>query len=145
MVVLDTDILSLIQDEANPVGQRVLARLRASSRPNAITSPTVEEQLKGRLAYCAGAKTVEQYVEAVRQLLATLDLLRERTVLRFDDRAAAEFKQLKVAKIRIGTMDLRIASIALVYGATLVTANVSDFRKVPGLAVEDWTKPDLGS
>ena len=88
---------------------------------------------------------MEQYVEAVRRLLATLDFLRERTVLAFDDRAAVEFKQLKAAKIRIGTMDLRIASIALVHGATLVTANVSDFRKVPGLAVEDWTKPDLGS
>lgn len=37
-------------------------------------------------------------------------------------------------------MDLRIASIALVEGATVLTANTIDFEKVPGLAIEDWTQ-----
>jgi len=35
-------------------------------------------------------------------------------------------------------MDLKIASIVLVHGATLLTNNVRDFEKVPGLKVEDW-------
>jgi len=43
-------------------------------------------------------------------------------------------------RIRIGTMDLRIASIALVEGATVLTANASDFEKVPGLTIDDWTR-----
>ena len=38
-------------------------------------------------------------------------------------------------------MDLRIASIAKARNATLVTHNLSDFRQVPGLKVEDWTIP----
>jgi predicted nucleic acid-binding protein len=37
-------------------------------------------------------------------------------------------------------MDLRIASIALVEGATVLTANASDFEKVPGLTIDDWTR-----
>jgi predicted nucleic acid-binding protein len=36
-------------------------------------------------------------------------------------------------------MDLRIASVALVSNATLLTRNLRDFRHVPDLAVEDWT------
>jgi tRNA(fMet)-specific endonuclease VapC len=69
-------------------------------------------------------------------------LLREyqnRDILLFDDLAVAEFKRLKQRKIRIGTMDLRIASIVLVHGAILITMNRRDYEKVPGLRVEDWT------
>ena len=36
-------------------------------------------------------------------------------------------------------MDLKIAAIVLANGATLLSRNLSDFRKVPGLKVEDWT------
>jgi tRNA(fMet)-specific endonuclease VapC len=42
-------------------------------------------------------------------------------------------------KIRIGTMDLKIASIVKVRDATLFSRNLRDFRKVPGLKVEDWS------
>ncbi|MBK8036517.1 MAG: type II toxin-antitoxin system VapC family toxin [Verrucomicrobiaceae bacterium] len=35
-------------------------------------------------------------------------------------------------------MDLRIASIALAYEATLLSRNLKDFQQVPGLKVENW-------
>jgi tRNA(fMet)-specific endonuclease VapC len=38
-------------------------------------------------------------------------------------------------------MDLRIASIALARGYTLISRNLVDFQKVPGLIVEDWASP----
>jgi tRNA(fMet)-specific endonuclease VapC len=38
----------------------------------------------------------------------------------------------------IGPLDTLIAAHALALGATLVTANVREFRRVPGLAVENW-------
>lgn len=37
-----------------------------------------------------------------------------------------------------GTMDLKIVSIVLVHGATLLSGNLRDFRQIPGLHVEDW-------
>jgi tRNA(fMet)-specific endonuclease VapC len=42
----------------------------------------------------------------------------------------------------IGTMDLKIASIALAHSATLLSANLRDFRQVPNLSVEDWLVED---
>jgi tRNA(fMet)-specific endonuclease VapC len=40
--------------------------------------------------------------------------------------------------VRIGTMDLKIASIVLVHGGTLLSGNNRDFQQVPGIQVEDW-------
>ncbi|MGB6298310.1 MAG: type II toxin-antitoxin system VapC family toxin [Rivularia sp. (in: cyanobacteria)] len=42
-------------------------------------------------------------------------------------------------KIRIGTQDLRIASIVISNDAILVTRNQFDFSRVPDLQFEDWT------
>ncbi|WP_395092089.1 hypothetical protein [Armatimonas sp.] len=39
-------------------------------------------------------------------------------------------------------MDLKIASIALSNQATLLTRNLRDYSKVPGLRCEDWTLED---
>lgn len=61
-------------------------------------------------------------------------------VMTFDEPAAVAFQSLKKGKIRIGTMDLKIAAIALAHQATLLTRNFGDFHKVPGLKIEDWTK-----
>jgi tRNA(fMet)-specific endonuclease VapC len=57
----------------------------------------------------------------------------------FDERAADEYERLRKARIRIGSMDLKIAAIALASDATLLSRNLSDFSKVPGLRVEDWS------
>jgi predicted nucleic acid-binding protein len=70
-----------------------------------------------------------------RNLQARLDHLDSS----FDERAATEFQRLRRSRLRIGTMDLKIAAIVLAHDATLLSRNLSDFRKVPGLKVEDWT------
>ena len=60
-------------------------------------------------------------------------------VLPFDEAAAALFQQLTALKVRIGTQDLLIASITMGSEMTLLTRNLRDFQKVPGLALEDWS------
>ncbi|MFZ4765854.1 MAG: type II toxin-antitoxin system VapC family toxin [Roseimicrobium sp.] len=64
--------------------------------------------------------------------------------LPFDDLAARHYADLKHALETqgqlIGPNDLKIAAICLAHGLTLVTANTSEFRRVPGLRVEDWGK-----
>jgi tRNA(fMet)-specific endonuclease VapC len=59
--------------------------------------------------------------------------------LPFDEAAANVFAGNRAQRIRISTMDLRIASIAVSRDMTVLTRNLSDFRKVPGLKVADWT------
>jgi tRNA(fMet)-specific endonuclease VapC len=62
--------------------------------------------------------------------------------LPFDDRAAEEYAKIRAhlvgAGVPIGPNDVLIASIALANGLTLVTHNVGEFGRVPGLTVEDW-------
>ena len=56
----------------------------------------------------------------------------------YDERAAERSQQLRAKKIRIGTMDLKIASIALVNDALLLSANLQHFQNVPDLRAENW-------
>ena len=51
---------------------------------------------------------------------------------------ADRYAALRRAKVRIGPMDLKIASIALEHGGTVLSQNLTDFGKVPGLKVENW-------
>ncbi len=48
---------------------------------------------------------------------------------------------LRQQKIRIGTLDLRIASIVLATDGILVTRNFRDFERVPNLKIENWSTP----
>ncbi|WP_199331967.1 type II toxin-antitoxin system VapC family toxin [Anabaena lutea] len=58
---------------------------------------------------------------------------------KFDAEAITIFDSLRRKKVRVAKMDLRIAAIAMSRNLVLLTSNVSDFSKVPGLVTEDWT------
>jgi tRNA(fMet)-specific endonuclease VapC len=66
-------------------------------------------------------------------------------VLAFEDadaRAAGSVRAaLEASGKPIGAYDLLIAGQALNHQLTLVTANVSEFSRVKGLAWQDWAKP----
>jgi len=63
-------------------------------------------------------------------------------VLPFDAAAGRRAAELRMALERkgdaIGPMDTLIAATALAHGATLVTRNVREFGRVPGLTVVNW-------
>jgi hypothetical protein len=60
-------------------------------------------------------------------------------VLAFDAAAAVVFQRLRRARLRIVTMDMKIAAIVLSRETTLPLRNLTNFRQVPGLWGEDWT------
>jgi tRNA(fMet)-specific endonuclease VapC len=73
-------------------------------------------------------------------LAKLVSTLNEWRVAAWNDPSADQFFELRRARIRIGTQDLKIASIALTQDALLLSANLRDFEQVPGLQVEDWLR-----
>lgn len=80
------------------------------------------------------------YAERSRSRLA--QLVRRLPLLGLDAEAAACYgrirSQLERSGTPIGANDLWIAAQALRHSATLVTDNVREFERVPGLPVENW-------
>ncbi len=79
----------------------------------------------------------EQNLEALPRFLLPLE------VLAFGPEAAAAYGRVRVAlegaRTPIGPLDTLIAAHALALGVTLVTNNVREFSRFPGLEIEDWT------
>lgn len=121
-------------------GARIRERLRSVPLDDVATSIiNYEEQMRGWLARIAQAPTPERQIAAYSELRRQLRNYCDIAVVEYDARAAVAFERLRQARVRIGTMDLKIAAITLANNATLLTRNLSDFGKVPGLRAEDWT------
>jgi tRNA(fMet)-specific endonuclease VapC len=138
MIVLDTDHLSELQQNSK-LGDRLIGRINLSKdREISTTIITFEEQIRGRLSGIRRQRKTADEVVAYGQLAGLIEFYAKWTILPFDQDSALIYDRLKSQKIRIGSMDLRIASIVLVQKATLLSANLRDFQQVPGLLVEDW-------
>jgi tRNA(fMet)-specific endonuclease VapC len=127
--MLDTNIISdLIK---NPQG-KAAKRVAKAGEDNICTSIIVAAELRYGCAK-SGSKRLLQAVE---------DLLGEISVLPFDVPADAEYggirSELEAAGKPIGSNDLLIAAHACATGATIVTANVKEFKRIRGLNVENW-------
>ena len=134
--ILDTDTLSLFQRAHPLVSQRVNA---ISTEQLATTVITFEEQMYGRLNRIRRTNSQESLVFAYMQLHETLEDFKTINVLNFNKESANYYAELLRQKVRIGTQDLRIASIAISNNGILVTRNQRDFSRIPGLQFEDWT------
>ena len=141
MIIYDTDIFSLMQRSDGAVYPRLREKI-CQHQPHEIkiTIISFEEQTRGWLAYLAKSKTLMSQITAYAKLQLLLLDFSEIDVLPFDSEAAFHYDRLRKAKIRVGAMDLKIAAIALANSAMVITRNIGDFSKVPGLKAEDWTK-----
>lgn len=139
MYVLDTDHMSLLEWDSNSAAQ--LRERLSECEPNEVATTIVnyEEQVRGWMAYISRARTTDAQVEAYRRLRNHLDNYRQIPVLDFDAAAAGAFQRLRKARLSVGTMDLKIAAIAIARNATLLSRNRRDFARVPGLKLEDWS------
>lgn len=140
MYILDTDHMSLLQQADSEARRRVLARCQEAGSANVFTTVvSFHEQALGWNTYISHARRMEGVIDGYRRLDEMLAQYAHGNVLPFDETAAVEFQRLKKSNVQIGTMDLRIASIALAKVMTLVTRNAADFRRVPGLILADWS------
>ncbi|MCL1466491.1 type II toxin-antitoxin system VapC family toxin [Argonema galeatum] len=142
MYLLDTDHLSILERSGKD-SQPLLARLSIIN-PNEVVATTIvtyEEQTRGWLSYMAASRSLEAQVEAYRQLQQHLANFCAIPVIGFESAAASTFKSLKNTYPRLGSMDLKIAAIAIANNATLLTRNLSDFSQIKDLTTEDWTVP----
>lgn len=137
MFVFDTDTLTHDQN-----GHALLSeKIRSTPRQQLFTtSITIEEQLKGRLAYLGKYRNEShKSAQGHAALVQTVRYFHAWNILLFNEEADAIFRQLQRRRIRIGTQDLRISAIALLHGFTVVTVNIRDFVQIPDLKVENWT------
>jgi tRNA(fMet)-specific endonuclease VapC len=139
--VLDTDHISIIQECAGPEYTILAARLgKLLPSDYAFTAISFHEQVLGANSFINRARSSSDVVRGYFTLAEALQTFCQATVLPFDAGPAAVFDGLRIQRVRIGTMDLRIAAIALSRGLVLLTRNIIDFSRVPGLVTEDWTQ-----
>lgn len=136
LFVLDTYVLSLWQHGHTQISQRVATR---SADELAVIIITVQEQLDGWHSRLPRAKNKTQLALLYQRLLDSVRFLSRLAILPYSEAAIDRYEQLRKQKLNLGKMDQRIAAIVMECGAVLVTRNVSDFSRIAGLTIEDWS------
>lgn len=133
MYLLDTDTLSnLLKRTPSP---RLMAKLvTVPAQQRGISAITVGELVYGAARLGEQGLRLRERIE--RDIIARL------AILPFDGIAARHYGTLRADLERQGLplaeADLRIAAITLARGLILVTGNERHFRRIAGLAVENW-------
>jgi tRNA(fMet)-specific endonuclease VapC len=138
MILLDTDHFSVLADGRHSRHGPLVERLGSVDDSVLIPVVSVAEQLQAWLAQIHRVRDAAKQVYPYERLIRLIDVLGQWDIARWNEDAATEFARLRRAGIRVGTQDLKIASIALTNDALLLSANLRDFQRVPGLRVEDW-------
>lgn len=131
MRLLDTNICVYIIRRRPPTVYEQLARVEAEGV--ALSVVTALELQVGAVRASA-----HRYAALIEDFLDAFD------VLPLDDAVRPIYARERVALERagqkIGPMDMLIAAHALAIGATLVTNNVREFSRIPGLKLENWAE-----
>lgn len=127
--LLDTNILSgLVRDPRGPLAEKI----GEIGEANVYTSIIVAAELRFGAAK-RGSERLSRQVEAV---LGVIDVAPYTTPA---DRVYGEVRRhLERVGQPIGANDLLIAAHALCDASVIVTDNVGEFSRVPGLRVENW-------
>ena len=122
----------------------VIGILRGRSRPLLSRYMTVP---RVRLCTCSPVRA-ELYYGSLRSAKPAENRKKQEELLDglptydFDDRAAEAYAQarayVEAGGTLIGSMDYLIAAIAIANDLVLVTHNVRDFARIPGLSYDDW-------
>jgi len=134
--LFDTDHLTLFQHRHPLLMHRIAGQ---SADAIGISPINIEETMRGRLAPLARPLAGAKHVQAYAHLVAAEQMFHLFPLVPFDIRSESQFQQLRAARLRVGTLDLKIAAIALTNRLTVLTRNRSDFGRVPGLMLADWS------
>lgn len=137
LFLLDTDHLTLYQMGHPQVLQNVARRLTDQL---AISVISVEEQLTGWQTALRQAKDDTRREQVYRRMALTVEALADWHVVPLSRAALARHALLIAQRLNVGSNDLKIAATAIEQNATVVTRNLRDFGRVPGLQCQDWTK-----
>ena len=135
--VLDTNHFRELAENSG-IAQRLKRRLGEQDAEVFTCIVAVEETIQGWLALLHRQRPGRTQLATYARLQLGLESLLKLPILPLDADAAEVFHRLQTERIRIGTMDLKIAAICIAHHATLLTRNLVDFEKVPGLRVENW-------
>ena len=139
LYLMDSDHISLIS-RGGELSERIIAHIAVLPPDSvAVSLISYEEQVRGWMAEIARMQSVDRQMMAYSRLDRMREYYCTTPVLPFDEKALAQFQSLWLQRLRVGTMDLKIAATALAHNATLITRNAQDFSKVPGLTLEDWS------
>ena len=136
-VVLDTNHFRELR-ENSAAGQRLQASIVSRDADCFACIVTAEESLSGWVAFIRKHKAGVDQLHGYERLHACIESLSKLTILPFDHESALLFHEIERQALRIGTMDLKIAAICISHDALLLSRNMVDFAKVPGLRVENW-------
>ncbi|HJZ94849.1 MAG TPA: type II toxin-antitoxin system VapC family toxin [Gemmataceae bacterium] len=137
LYLLDTDTITLFQQRHLAVMARVAVARQVHQL--AVTVITIDESYRGWHARILKARKPDDVADAYAGLAQAAAVFGEFSIIPFPVPAIQRFELLQRLKLNVGSNDLRIAAIALEVGGTVVTRNLRDFRRVPGLACEDWS------
>ncbi|NET55719.1 MAG: type II toxin-antitoxin system VapC family toxin [Symploca sp. SIO2E6] len=135
--IIDTDHTSLFL-----AGNRAIIHQVAEHYANiAITVITVQELFNGWNGRLNDPRQAHNLSNLYSKLWETTEFFKTMNILNFDRDAENCYNELRrnrnLAKKRLAK-DLRIASIALMQNAIVVTRNYKDFSQVPSLEIENW-------
>ena len=133
--ILDTDTLVYFVNR-KPGFERIARRMSGRSPGELRLSAITLAELQ------FGIENGEFHAENQQALTGLLEFLQAED---FPSAAAQDYAEIRSALLAkgkpIGPYDLLIAAHARHIGATVVTNNEREFRRVPGLAVQNWLKP----
>lgn len=136
LYLLDTDHISLYQMAHPRVVQQLMNHIQDQL---AITVITIEEQLSGWQRALRQARDDSRRAEVYRRMALAVESLSGWLVLPFPLSAMTRHADLLRQRLNMSSNDLKIGAIALEMGARVVTRNMRDFGRVPGLVCEDWS------
>jgi tRNA(fMet)-specific endonuclease VapC len=129
-LMLDSDICIDVMRERSPA---IRSRLERTNREEVAVSSIVAAELWTGVSMSAQSERSRAALRAFLAYVMVLDWPDEAAPIYGEIRARLE----KLGK-SIGALDLLIAAHAIHEKATLVTRNLSEFRRVSGLHVESW-------